>query len=349
MKTTFISTSSISAATRSSLAKVQQEIAQAQIEMNTGRHADVGQTLGYRTEQTISLRQEHSRLTTIIETNTVVATRLDTAQQTLQNLVNNAQGFIDQVLASRNDGADATVIKGQAESSLESFLNAMNTSLGDSYLFAGVNTDVKPLTDYFESPTPASRTGVANAFFAAFGVTQSDPNAANITSVDMQAFLDTAFADLYDDPSWTTDWSSASTQNVRNRISNNELIETSVNAGEAAFRKLAQAFTMVADLGVENLNDDTLKTVLNQAMSVASEAIQDLGEVQSKLGVAQQRVSDASERMTIQIDIMTTQVNALETIDRNEAATRVSALLSQIEVSYALTARLMNLSILNYL
>jgi flagellar hook-associated protein 3 FlgL len=349
MKTTFISTSSISAATRSSLAKVQQQLAQAQTEMTTSRHADVGQALGYRTGQSISLRQEHSRLTTIVETNTVVATRLNTTQQTLQNLVDNAQAFIGQVLASGNDGADATVVKGQAESSLDAFLNAMNMALGDSYLFAGVNTDVKPLADYFETPAPASRTGVANAFFAAFGVTQSDPAAANITSADMQTFLDGAFADLFDDPSWTTDWSSASTQNVRNRISTNELIETSVNAGETAFRKLAQAYTMVADLGLENLNDDTFKTVLNQAMGIASEAIQELGKVQSKLGVAQQRVSDASERMSIQIDILTTQVNALETIDPNEAATRVSALLTQIEASYALTARLMNLSILNYL
>ena len=43
MKTTFISTSAISAATRSSLMKVQQELADAQKEMTTKRFADVGQ------------------------------------------------------------------------------------------------------------------------------------------------------------------------------------------------------------------------------------------------------------------------------------------------------------------
>ncbi|MCZ7594038.1 MAG: flagellin [Hyphomicrobium sp.] len=46
---------------------------------------------------------------------------------------------------------------------------------------------------------------------------------------------------------------------------------------------------------------------------------------------------------------MTTQVNSLEAVDPNEAATRVSALLTQIETSYALTARIMGLSILDYL
>jgi flagellar hook-associated protein 3 FlgL len=349
MKTTFISTNAISAATRSSLMKVQLELAEAQKEMTTGRHADVGKSLGYRTSQTISLRQEHARLNTMIETNTVVSTRLEVTQSTLQNMVDNAQEFVGQLLASRNDGADAAIIKGQAESGLDTLTNSVNASYGESYLFAGVNTDIKPLADYFTTPASASSLGVENAFLTAFGITQSDPGVSAITATDMQTFLDTGFADLFDDPSWTTDWSSASNQNVRNRISTNELIETSANANESAIRKLAQAYTMVADLGVTDLNKETFDTVLNQAIAIASEAIQEMGEVQSRLGFAQQRVADASEQMSIQVDTLTTHVNSLEAVDPNEAATRVSSLLTQIESSYALTSRLMNLSILNYL
>lgn len=349
MKTTFISTSAISAATRSSLMKVQLELAEAQEEMTSGRYADVGRTLGYRTSQTISLRQEHARLKTIIETNTVVSTRLEVSQSTLQSIVDNAQEFVGQLLASRNDGADASIIQGQAESGLDTLTNSANAAYGESYLFAGVNTDVQPMADYFSTPASASSVSVANEFLTAFGITQADPGTVAITATDMQTFLDTAFGDLFDDPSWTTDWSAASNQNVRNRISTNELIETSANANESAFRKLAEAYTMVADLGVAGLNKQTLDTVLNQAIAVASEAIQEFGEVQSRLGFAQQRVADASEQMSIQVDILTTHVNTLEGVDPNEAATRVSSLLTQIEASYALTSRLMNLSILNYL
>ncbi len=53
--------------------------------------------------------------------------------------------------------------------------------------------------------------------------------------------------------------------------------------------------------------------------------------------------------MSLQIDILTSQVNSLEAVDPHEAATRVSQLLTQIESSYALTARIMGLSILDYL
>ncbi|MCZ7594037.1 MAG: flagellar hook-associated family protein [Hyphomicrobium sp.] len=288
MKTTFISTSAISAATRSSLMKVQQELAEAEKEMTTSRLADVGKSLGFRTSQAISLRQEHSRLTTIIETNTTVSTRLKATQSTLQNLVDNAQDFVGQLLGSRIGGANALGVQTEAESRLEGFLDTVNTSFGDGYLFAGVNSDVKPITEYFGIPTPASRQGVANAFLADFGITQSDPAVQNISAADMQTFLDTTFADLFNDPSWSADWSSASSQNMRNRISTSELIETSTNANEAAFRKLAKAYTMVADLGVENLSQPAFEAVVDQAIRDVNEAIQDLSELQSKLGVAQQ-------------------------------------------------------------
>jgi flagellar hook-associated protein 3 FlgL len=349
MKTTFISTSAISAATRSSLMKVQQELADAQKEMTTKRFADVGKTLGFRTGQTISLRQEHSRLTTIIETNSTVSTRLKATQSTLQNLADNAQNFSKQLLGSRIGGTNALGIETDSRNRLDGFLNTMNTAFGDGYMFAGINSDVKPLSDYFGTPTPASQQGVANAFFTEFGITQSDPAVQNISAADMQTFLDTTFADLFDDPSWSTDWSSASTQNVRSRISTNELIETSANADESAFRKLAMAYTMVADLGTANLSQPAFEVVIDQANLMINEAIKELGDIQSKLGVSQQRVKDASERMTLQLDILTSQVASLESVDQYEAATRVNDLLTQIETSHALTARILSLSILKYL
>jgi flagellar hook-associated protein 3 FlgL len=349
MKTTFISSSSISAATRQALAKVQQELADAQKEMVTGRHADVGNTLGFRTGQSISLRQEHSRLSTIVETNSTVSTRLTETQKTLQNLVDTAQDFAGQLLGSRVGGASALSVQTDAQSRLDAFLDAMNSSTANGYMFSGVNSDVKPLTDYFGSPPSAAQQGVANAFFAEFGITQSDPAAQNISATDMKTFLDTTFADLFNDPSWSTDWSSASTENVRSRISTSELIETSANANDQAFRKLAKAYTMVADLGTGNLGQPAFEVVVDEATRLINEAIGDLGGLQSKLGVAEQRVSDASDRMGLQLDILNKQVTSLENVDPNEAATRVNELATQIETSYALTARIMALSILDYL
>jgi flagellar hook-associated protein 3 FlgL len=317
--------------------------------VTTGRLADVGAALGYKTGQSISLRQDHARLETIIDTNSVVSTRLSATQAALKSLVDDAQLFVSQLIAARNRDTGATVVQGQAEAALTSLIGTMNTAIDGAHLFAGINADVEPVTDYFATPTAANRQAVAGAFLASFGTTAADPANSGITAADMQVFLDGGFAALFDDPAWTTDWSSASDQNIRNRISTSELVETSTNANNIAFRKLAEAYAMVADLGVENLNQATYEVVIDAAARIAGEAVQDLAKVQARLGTAQERIAKANERMSIQIDIMVNHINLLETVDPYEASTRVAALMNQIEAAYAMTARIQKLSLLNYL
>jgi flagellar hook-associated protein 3 FlgL len=165
----------------------------------------------------------------------------------------------------------------------------------------------------------------------------------------MQDFLDTSFADLFKDPAWKSDWSQASDQNVRSRISSSELIETSVNANSDAVRKLVSAYTMMAGLGTSNLNQAAFQKVVDQASTLTSEAVQGLTTMQADLGSAQQRVTDANDRMTTQKDIITTHVGTLEDVDPYEASTRLTALMNQVETAYAMTARIQKLTILNYL
>jgi flagellar hook-associated protein 3 FlgL len=349
MKTTLISTSSMTAATRQSLMKTQVKLAEAQKEVTTGRHADVGATLGYKTGQSLSLRQDHARLKTIVDTNSVVSTRLSSTQASLKLLSDDAQLFVSQLIGARNTASGPTVVQNQAKAALTTFTNAVNTALDGAYLFAGINADVKPITAYFATPTAANRQAVADAFFASFGTTAGDPANESISAASMQAFLDGAFAGLFADPDWTTNWSAASDQNVRSRISTSELIETSTNANTAGVRKLAMAYAMVADLGIENLNQAAYQAVVDTATRIAGEAVQDLANEQSRLGTAQERVKNANDRMSIQIDILTNHIGLLEGVDPFEASTRVAALMTQVETAYAMTARIQNLSLLKYL
>ena len=165
----------------------------------------------------------------------------------------------------------------------------------------------------------------------------------------MQTFLDGPFADLFKDPAWKNTWSQASDQNVRSRISSSELVDTSTNANEDAIRQIISARTMVAALGTANLNQGAFQKLVDQASKLTSEGIQGLTTIQADLGTAQQRISDANDRMTAQRDIITNHVGALEGVDPYEASSRLSALMTQIETAYAMTGRIQNLSILNYL
>lgn len=347
MKTTFTSTSAIADAARLTMLKLQSQLADAQKEVSTGRHADVGAVLGARTGQAVSLRQELTRLQAFTDSNGLVSSRMEATQSALSAVSQEAQSFLGQLAAAPEAGK--SVLQNGAKYALSGLIGTLNTKFNGAYLFAGANTDVKPITAYDQSPPAANQQAVADAFTAAFGFSQSDPQVADISADDMQSFLDTSFADLFADAGWKSAWSSASDQNVRSRISTSELIDTSANANDEAVRKLASAYTMVAELGSAKLNDAAFQKVVDTASRLTAEAMQGLTATQANLGAAQKRVTDANSRMAIQSDIMTKHISALEGVDPYEASTRLSALLTQVETAYAMTARIEKLTLLDYL
>lgn len=349
MDVAYTSTKSINDGNRFNILRLQDRLRVAQQEVASGRLADVGETLGGRTAETVSLRQQFSRLTTLIETNSLAETRLDSAQSALNDIRTVGEDFVNAVITAKTAQGGPGVAQQTAQSSLVSLIQGLNTSVAGEYLFAGINTSEKPVADYYSDPASAASLAVEAAFVGAFGTTQSDPSNDNITPAAMETFLDTTFAGLFDPPGWTADWSTASDQNIVSRISQSGEVTTSANANESPFRKLAQAYTMVADLGVETLNDGTFDLIADKAVTLASEALQELTAVQSRLGSAADETAAAKDRMRAQRDVLTTQINNLENVDPFEASTRVTTLLTQLETAYALTARVQRLTILNYL
>jgi flagellar hook-associated protein 3 FlgL len=349
VKPAFISSAALSEATRSSLARLQGKLAVASQELSSGRHADIGEALGLRTGETVSLRQEHAGLAAIIDANGLVAARLDATQDALEGIVDLAQRFLGSLIGAQGAEPAPRVLVAEARTGLAALGDMLNAALDGQYLFAGLNADAKPFADYFATPASAGRTAIAAAFTSAFGMTQTDPAVATIDAAPMQGFLDTAFATEFADPAWGANWSAASAKNVQSRISRSERVETSTNVNEAAFRQLASALTMVADLGLADLNEGAANAVIAAAVRQVGEAIGGLAGLQAALGVSQERVAQASARMSIQIDVMTTVITGLEAVDPAEAATRVSMLTQQIETAYALTGRLHRLSLLDFL
>lgn len=329
MDTSFTSTKSFVDASRLTLMQLQKRLIIAQKEVASGRYADVGLTLGARTGRSVSLRQQLGRLESITDTNSTASTRLDSTLSTMTNLTDTAQKFISTLITARDTATGPAIAKNEAKANLNALMDILNTSIGGEYLFGGINAGVKPIADYFSTTPSAGKQAVDNAFNTAFGVAQGDPATNNITQQQMQDFLDDNFSPLFDQgaSAWGL-WSSASDENMKSRISTSETVESSSNANLAPFRKLAMVFTMVADLGVEELNKGAFHAVVDTAMNIMGEAVQDLSEEQARLGTAQARIENANYRIELQIPIITNQINDLEAVDPNEASTRVTTLMT---------------------
>ncbi len=349
MKTTPVSTLGLNNVVRLSLTRMQSDLVGLQSELSTGRHFDVGMALGHKTGRAVSVRFEHSRLNQIIDTNALVATRLDMTQEIMSGLVERAQEFVDTVIASRDGFIGQEVAPQDGRVALSYMISQLNTSFNGEQLFSGINTDLETIANYFSSPPPSSKLAVDSAFLTEFGITQSDPAVAAISATDMQTFLDGTFATLFEPAAWTSDWSAAADQNVTSRISPGSVVETGTNANLEPFRKLAKAFTMMADLAGEDLNKQAFQAVSDTAVALASEAISEMSFLQGEMGITQERIERADRMMSLQIDILNNDAAQLESVDAYETSTRINQLINQIEVSYAVTGRLQQLSLVRYL
>lgn len=348
MKTTFISTYSLLNSPRTSLVRMQADAARHNQEIATGRHADVGLTLGGRTSQAVSLRAEHDNLTAMIDANSRTKTRLDVTVEALGNIREMADEFQAELLSVPHAQRGSEVIRNAARDKLAALLGSLNSAVDGQFLFGGTNSGATPINDY--AAGSPSKNALDAAFLAEFGITQDDPAVANIPAADMAAFLDNAFSDLFFvDANWQAGWSNASDNTQRSRISQSETLTSSVSANEAALRQLAAAYTMVFDLGSDKLNTEALQVVIDKATELMGGAIAQIIDIEAQMGVAQNRIETANTNMEAQKKILATRVGKLEDVDPAEAKVRLDAVLTQIEMSYSLTVRLQSLSLLRYL
>lgn len=344
----FISSYSISSSLRQTVLSTQTSLVQAQQELSTGTHADIGLTLGAQVGQDISLRSQESLLKAYTTTNNLAAASLGTTQSVLSNLQTAGQSLLNSLVGAGDQNGTSASLQQEAESALKGLISGLNTTEGGNYIFAGTNTAVAPITDYYAAGS-SNQAAVTGAFTSYFGFAPTDPQAANITASQMQSFIDTQFAPLFQGTNWTTDWSSASSATPSSEISPTQSIATSVSANDPAFQNLAEAYTMLAALGTSNLGSAASQTVVSNAENLMNSGLSGLTSVQASVGTAQNEITSANNQMSVEMSVLSTQIGNLENVNPYEASTEVSNLQTQLETAYSLTSQLSQLSLVKFL
>ncbi|MEE1655382.1 flagellar hook-associated family protein [Microvirga sp. CF3062] len=449
MRTSFVSTLALWNSSKTSLDKMQTGLVKANKELVTGRDADVGLKLGYKTGQTLSLRQDRAEIDALIDSNASILLRMKSSTTALDQVRTNGDKFMDALIATPLNSSSLTTVMYQARVNLQSMVSSMNSNVGGQYIFGGINSQEKPLNDYSGgtptlraavsipvsglsagdvirfgvggtpeqvftvtgettvdalvtsinaavaattlsgveasrdpvtgnlvlksidlmgktdvtgsftdvdgagipvegSVTRSPQAAVASAFRSTFGFGVGDAAVSTITPGDMKTFLDGSFAALFEGSNWQ-DWSNASSQNIQSKISATEKVEASTNANGQGIQKMAMAYTMISELGLDRLGETTREALVSKALETFSEATTGVKTMQSKLGAVQEKVEEADERMSLQKDILDAKVIHLEAVDPAEAKIRVDRLMTQIQTSYSLTAQLRTMSLINYL
>ena len=348
MKTTPISSLSISNAMQLTVSNAQTEISKLQKEAVTGTYADVGLELGTRTSTNLDYTRESSRLQSIVDSNALAEQRMDASQLALQNMSSSAQTLLNSVIAlsGNTDASSLSVAATTAKSVLENFTSYSNTAVNGEYLFSGINTDAQTLDDTFIPDITAD----FNTAFSDYMTSNGIGSPADMTASDMSTFL----SDYQDSFNWS-DWNNASVDAdgagtvMSSRISTSETVSTSTSANSDGFKSLVLAGVISSQLVDRGLSSSALAVVNDTTTSLAGAAISGVDTQRAKIGLSQERVEKANTYMSAQKTIIDTQLTNLIGVDTYEASTRLTTLLNQVETSYTITSKIQGLSLVNFL
>ena len=167
MRTTFVSTVSLWNSSKSTLDKLQTGLVKANKELVTGREADVGLKLGYRTGDTLSLRQSRAELDALTDSNASTLLRIKSTYRALDNARTTAEKFMGVLIATPLTDGSLGPVQYQAKVNLDGLISGLNVDVAGQYVFGGLNTQEKPLNAYVQGPVPSASKAAIDAAFAA--------------------------------------------------------------------------------------------------------------------------------------------------------------------------------------
>ncbi len=351
MKTTFVSSQAIQNAMRLTIQRAQADIVQAQTEVVTRRHADIGLELGANTTRNISLNRDVQRMKTIIDSNALVTHRISSSQNALTQMADSVQQVVDVLIgvSGTDEQGRLDITHETVRSALDGFIAAANTSANGEYLFAGINTDIKPLAAYDDPAGSAAKASFDAAFLTYFGFAQNDPLTSGITPAQMDDFLTNTVEPLILGAGWDADWSAADSTNMTSRINRNEVVDSSTSINSDGAKNMAMASVIVTEMLALPLASETRQLLVDRAIDYAGSAVTGINFQRAQLGVSEQRIAQSNESLSAQIDLVSLHIGELENVDVYETSTRLNTLLAQVQTSYTLTARIQQLSLTNYL
>ena len=350
MAASMVSTYSLGATMLSSMARAQNQLTQLTAESSSGQYADLGLQLGDQSGYELSLRNQTNLLQSLTTANNLTATDLKTAQAALDAIRTTAESTVS-TLTSTTAGSSsaATTLQSAGTNALQSLISDTNTTSNGQYVFAGENSSVAPMADYFSSTTSAAKSAIDTAFVNTFGFAPTSASASSISASDMQSFITGTLDPLFSGSNWTANWSSASSTDVTTQIAPGESATTSTNANQPGFQQLAEGYAMLAEFGGSSLSTAAQQTLITSASSLINQGISSLTTTEATLGAAQTSVTNANTSMSNQLTILQTQIGNLDNVNSQQVATQLNSLSTQLETAYQLTAQLQKMNLAQYL
>ncbi|MCA0922622.1 flagellin [Pseudooceanicola nanhaiensis] len=342
---------------RQTVSDLTNQLAKAEYEVTTGLLQNVFGELGARAAQSLTLRSQMASAEAFVDSNTLLANRMEVTATALGTMRDIAQEFLDVAIANRDaPGSTVESLQMLAQSTIGQLIATTNTTFQGSALFSGTTTNATSLQGWDEvndasglSPADVLAgivgTGPTTEAEAEAMIAQLDAVFSSDASAGTSGYETTFYngTDLLDE-------SGAANDRLSARIDTGTEVEYGIQANDTAFTELMQGLAMIASTDPATIDDeDAYNTWMTKAVDLISSGISGLLETETALGGQQARVESLIEVQQSRIDLYNSQVLDLEGVDEYEAATRLTTLQTQLQASYQVTSLMNSLSFLNYM
>jgi flagellin-like hook-associated protein FlgL len=271
---------------------------------------------------------------------------------------------------SATPDADFRTLQQLASGIFEFMTSLLNTKDGERYLLGGAETLSKPIDNngLLDSAVSSLLTGWKTGTITTSGLI-SDLQDRTATGGNTDALTDTIVG-------YNAQLSAGNVKNIFVRVDDNAEVPYTAFANEGAFRDIIVAMAYiknenlppVADVylpgdppypappsqdGVPGATIDEQKDnffeVFNSIIGMVESAINDIDQVRFRLENARARIDQIKLTHQNEKNVLLNTISDVEDIDTNEAAVKMTTLQTQLQISYEVTARLQDLSLVNFI
>ena len=282
------------------------------------------------------------------------------------NTIENTQVGVD----SADMSVDFRNMTAFADSIFEFFESLLNTQDGDRYLLSGAETSTEPFTD----------TGTLEAAISSL---ISDWKDETITTTDLIQNLQdrdaSTNASAISDSlvGFSAQLSSGTAGDIFVRADVALEIEYTALANEKPFRDVLVAAAYIKNENLPPISDvylppnvptppftpdvdgapgadlqemkDNFFEVINTLSDSLNDAIDEMDQIKFRIGSAQARISEIEVQHQEEQNFLLGIISDVEDVDQNEVAVQLNTVLTQLEASYAVTSRVQQLTLVNFI
>lgn len=254
---------------------------------------------------------------TIINTLTPRLEAYDAALTGIEDTVSDAYSTLLSN-STYNEGTNEAVAS-SIQGYLDDIVYYLNQQSGDRYIFSGSRYDTAPVissNDIIALGTPSTTTVV------------TDPA---LPDYDTQAALGTS------DAAWMEESAT---------IDTTKTLTYGVTSTEEGFQQVILGLQWAYAATQDPTN---YETYMQNALDLLSEGLPSIRSVHTAMTNAYDALDKTASMIETKVSSLETQIDNIEAVDVNEVSIKIEVLKAQLEAAYAVTAQIINLSLLDYL